>query len=120
MAMTYAIVVAEDEEVVRLLIAEYLIDAGFKVLEASTAAEALSCIHGSSPVDLLFSDVHMPGSMDGVALANHLLITHQELPVILTSGRAVPQINPRHKHRRFIAKPYAFPEVEKQIRELLH
>jgi two-component system, response regulator PdtaR len=111
------ILIAEDETAIRARIATYLTDAGFEVLEANDAAAAVALID-SRKVDLVFSDVNMPGAMKGDALAKWLSTRHPGLPVILTSGVERPNLS--GNVRRFIPKPYLMRDVEKKIRELLH
>jgi CheY-like chemotaxis protein len=111
------ILVAEDEAGIRAVVAEYLSDSGFKVVEASNAEAALNLIN-SQEIDLVFSDVNMPGTMQGDSLADWLSAHRPTLPVILTSGVEKPTL--RGCARRFIRKPYLLLDVEHQIRELLH
>lgn len=111
------ILVAEDETLIRTLISEHLTDSGFKVMEAPNAAEALTLIE-SQAVDLVFTDVNMPGAMQGDSLADWLSTHRPSLPVIVTSGMAKPAL--RGRSRRFIRKPYSLVDLEHQIRELLH
>jgi CheY-like chemotaxis protein len=118
--MSYIVLIAEDEEFIRVIAVEYLIDAGFQVLEAIHAAHALAVINEAAQIDLVFTDINMPGEMDGHALANWLHQHRTNVPVLLTSGVDKPAIGASGKHRRFIAKPYALPEVERHIREMLH
>ncbi len=73
---------------VRMPIAEYLRDCGFHVLEAGNAHEAMAVLDSADRVDVVFSDVRMPGQMDGFALARWLRQAHPGLPVLLTSGYA--------------------------------
>src|SRR3546814_6125781 len=79
---------AEDDTLVRSAIAEALRDAGFRVMEAASADEALAYLEAAERVDLVFSDIQMPGSLDGFGLARRLRGRHPELPIILTSGNA--------------------------------
>lgn len=118
--LKHVILIAEDEEVLRMILTDFLGDAGFVVVEAANAADALAVLD-SKLVDLVFTDIQMPGVMDGIALAAWLLTHRPGLPVILTSGRAKPFLDGSNpKQRRFISKPYALDELEKQIRNLLH
>jgi len=71
------VLVVEDEVLVRLMIADELREQGLHVLEASNADDALTILQSSLPVDLLFTDVRMPGRMDGVALAR---FAHSRFP----------------------------------------
>jgi CheY-like chemotaxis protein len=65
----HTILVVEDEVLIRLPLAEYLRDCGYRVFEASNVAEAKAVLDADTPVDLVFSDVNMPGNENGFALA---------------------------------------------------
>ncbi len=106
---------------VRLPIAEYLRDCGYTVLEAGSASEAIATVDAEGPVSLVFSDIRMPGKMDGVGLAEWFQSHYPSVPVLLTSGynggRAVSSVSmPR---TRFIEKPYSQSQVAKRIAALL-
>jgi DNA-binding NtrC family response regulator len=104
------ILVVEDEVLIRAFIADELRLAGFSVIEAGHAEEALTYINASEQVDLVFSDIRMPGSINGLQLAEILRDRYPDILVILTSGNAVP------KHVgilwTFVPKPY---DVEQTI-----
>ncbi|MEP6884239.1 MAG: response regulator [Gammaproteobacteria bacterium] len=117
--MSQVVLVVEDEDLVRILVLEYLKDAGFEVIEAIHVAHALAVIHEAERLDAVFTDIHMPGEMDGHALAGWLQQHWPNVPVLLTSGVDKPTVGSSGKHRRFIPKPYALPDVERHIRELL-
>src|SRR5260370_9425163 len=81
------VLIVEDDVLLRLVTASNLRDAGFEVIEAANSAEAirvLDCI----PVDALFSDIDMPGRMDGLALAQWVHQRRLDMRIILTSGEA--------------------------------
>ena len=80
------ILVVEDEVFIRFDVADMLRDDGFEVIEACDAKQALDALNSGARIDLVFSDVHMPGAMNGLGLASHILENHPGLPVILTSG----------------------------------
>ncbi len=80
------VLVVEDEVLIRIAAADHLRHCGFKVAEASSAAEAQELILAGLAVDLVFSDITMPGQMDGVALAHWLHEHLPGVPVVLTSG----------------------------------
>ena len=81
------ILLVEDELVIRMNVADYLVDRGFLVVEASNATEALGYLTSSVvEIDLVFTDVRMPGKMDGLALARWIQQHRVGLPVIVTSG----------------------------------
>jgi CheY-like chemotaxis protein len=100
-----------------LTIAGSLRDAGFEVLEAANAAEAvqiLECI----PVDALFSDIDMPGRMDGCALAQWVHQRELNVRIILTSG-AGRALGEAGEYVSYLSKPYASDEVEHLLRSVL-
>jgi two-component system, response regulator PdtaR len=101
---TARILVVEDEVLIRVLIAEELRLEGFSVIEADRADDALTYIKAGEQVDLVFSDIQTPGSLDGLQLAETLREKYPDIPVILTSGNAPP----RHVGivEAFVPKPY--------------
>jgi len=118
---THTVLVVEDELMVRMPIAEYLRDCGYNVLEAANASEAIAAVDAEGPVSLVFSDIRMPGTMDGVGLAEWFQSHYPAVPVLLTSGynggRALTSTStPRS---RFIEKPYSQSQVERRIAALL-
>jgi CheY-like chemotaxis protein len=112
----FRILVIEDEVLIRILVAESLRDAGFIVIETASADEAWSFIMGGGEMDLVFSDINMPGSMDGLELARRLQSHDPDLPIILSSGRGW---NGPEKIIRFLPKPYTPSQVVSLIHELL-
>lgn len=83
------ILIVEDEVLVRWAIADYLQDCGFKVLTASSAEEAIEALRQYAlEIEIVFSDIRMPGSMDGFGLAGWIGEHRPEIAVILTSGHA--------------------------------
>lgn len=81
------VLVVEDEVLIRLYIADELRLAGFTVIEAAHADEALAYLDAGGEADLVFTDVHMPGALNGVDLARRLRDRYPALPVIITSGK---------------------------------
>ncbi len=102
--LTARILVVEDEVLIRAFIAEELRLAGFSVIEAGRAEEALTYINAGEQVDLVFSDIRMPGSLNGLQLAEILLDRYPHIPVILTSGNA-PTMHVGIV-QAFVPKPY--------------
>lgn len=80
------VLVVEDEVFIRFDVADMLHDGGFEVIEACDAEHALGVLQSGAQIDLVFSDIQMPGAMNGLDLATHILGHHPGLPVILTSG----------------------------------
>ena len=103
---------------VRSVVAIYLRDCGFQVVEAGNADEAIRVLESGLAVDIVFSDVNMPGSMDGFGLAQWLRQKRPGLHLILTSG-SPQRTDQLGAHRPFLAKPYDHNELERQIRAML-
>jgi CheY-like chemotaxis protein len=111
------VLVVEDEPLVRFMVAEELRDSGMRVIEAGTADEALERLRAGNPVDFVFADIELPGSMNGLELARRVQADFPNLEFLMTSGRA-----PAHdaaSRRPFIPKPYDVAEVIDRIRAAL-
>lgn len=116
------VLVVEDEVLIRLAAADHLRRCGFKVAEASTGAEAQELILAGLKVDLVFSDITMPGPIDGVALTQWLHVHAPDVPVVLTSGvtSSLEAAREACANVRWVApKPYDYDGVVVQIRSVL-
>ncbi|ESQ92818.1 response regulator [Asticcacaulis benevestitus] len=111
-----SVLVVDDETALRFPISELLRDAGVIVVEAGNADEALAYLWADRTIGVVFSDVRMPGSMDGIGLAEVIETNFTDVRVILTSGNVPSQIDP---FRQIIAKPYDLDEVLAQILDTL-
>jgi CheY-like chemotaxis protein len=114
---TARILVVEDEILIRALIAEELRLEGFSVIEADRADDALTYIKTGEQVDLVFSDIQTPGSINGLQLAQTLRDKYPDIPVMLASGNALP----RHVGivEAFVPKPYDVTQTIALISEIL-
>jgi CheY-like chemotaxis protein len=113
-----AILVVEDEVLVRMVIADQLRNAGFTVIEASDAQEALDVLRlNSGGVRLVLSDVRMPGAIDGGALARIVRSRYPMIKIVLTSGH-VSEFSGL-EHDGLFRKPYAETQVINHIKALL-
>jgi CheY-like chemotaxis protein len=113
------ILVAEDEELVRLVIVQALLDGGFEVVEAEHAEAALIVLESHARrIHVLFTDIQMPGTMDGIALAHHTSKHWPWIGLLITSARPHPDHAAFPKQSRFMAKPYPHRDVIRHIREL--
>lgn len=113
-----AVLVVEDEILVRMLIADELRKAGYSVIEASNAHEALEVLrHTSVDVRAIVSDIRMPGSIDGIALARLIRAEHPAIKVVLTSAHLMRL--DWAEHDGFFAKPYDVDAVVRHITTLL-
>ena len=117
----HTVLIVEDETMVRMPIAEYLRDCGYNVVEAGDAHEAIAAMDAEGPVSLVFTDVRMPGKMDGFGLAEWFRSNYPSVPVLLTSGynggRSLPATS--DPAVRFIEKPYSQTQVVRRIEALL-
>lgn len=114
-----AVLIVEDDPLIRWSGAETLADAGFEVLEAGNGDEALAVLESREDILVLFTDIDMPGELDGLDLA---MIAHQRWPwmhIIVASGRREPQRRRIPAHGLFIPKPYAPEEIVRDIDALL-
>jgi DNA-binding NtrC family response regulator len=109
--------VVEDEILIRSATSEYLRDAGFSVVEASNALDAIAVISSLETVDLVFTDVEMSGEMNGSMLASWINEHHPSVPVIITSGAI--EFPVESQAANFVRKPYILSVVEQKIRDLI-
>jgi two-component sensor histidine kinase/CheY-like chemotaxis protein len=109
------VLVVEDEMVLRMRAVDIVEDAGFCPVEAVNADEAISILESRSDISLLFTDIQMPGSMDGLKLAHAVHDRWPAIKIILVSGRVRPTDAERPADSRFFGKPLG---VEKMISEL--
>jgi two-component system, response regulator PdtaR len=112
-----ALVMIVDDDVFERMGASYMFsDAGYQVLEAENAVEALQLLEINADVRLLFTDVTMPGSMSGSDLAHQVAQRWPEVGVIMTSGRPRPDALP--SGTKFHAKPYEPTNVLRHASEM--
>jgi DNA-binding NtrC family response regulator len=113
------ILVVEDTEELRSSVAEYFRVVGFDVVATENAGDALAAIDSGIHVDLVFTDINMPGAIDGMGLARWLSMNRPLLPIILTSGEPRPDLERYAPQYRFVRKPYALDALEHDIRQLV-
>jgi len=112
------ILVVEDEDVIRLNTCEFLRESGWTVLEADRASAAIAVLESGEPVDLVFSDIQMPGDMNGIGLAHWLRQNRPDVRVLLTSG-GIHSVDPSVSDEPLIAKPYIPESLVERIRRHL-
>jgi CheY-like chemotaxis protein len=100
------ILVVEDTAVIRMLAVELLVEAGFEVLEAESADEAIHILQGRPDIHLVFTDVHMPGTMDGIKLSHYIRDRWAPVKLIVASGKAIVDESQLPMGARFFTKPY--------------
>src|ERR1700710_2717513 len=109
------VLIVEDEMMLRMRAVDIVEDAGFCPVEAVNADEALSILESRSDISLLFTDIQMPGSMDGLKLAHAVHDRWPSIKIILVSGQVNPSDAERPGGSRFFGKPLA---AEQMISEL--
>lgn len=113
------ILVVEDNTLVRMDCADVLKEAGFRVLEAEDADAAMLILERAREVRLLFSDIDMPGSMDGLALASLVHTRWPRIRLLMMSGHHRMRDADLPYHGQFLPKPYSPVQVVQRIRGLL-
>ncbi len=116
------VLVAEDEPRIRKFAVRCLKDLGYQVLEAENATEVLEILHGGASVDVLFSDIVMPGGMTGRELAKAVAEAYPGLKVQLTTGfskGAGGKVSDDDKQYPVLKKPYSKAQLAQRIREAL-
>jgi CheY-like chemotaxis protein len=101
-----AVLVVEDESMIRTAAAKIIEAAGFEVIEAASADEAIRILECRSDIRVMFTDIHMPGSMDGLKLAHAVRNRWPPIKIIVTSGRGLITERDLPEGGRFFAKPY--------------
>ena len=120
---TETILLCEDDDNVRAYSAGVLRDLGYRIIEAGTAADALAALDGASePVDLLFTDVVLPGGMSGADLAREVHARHPALRILFTTGYARNAII--HHGRldpgvELLTKPFTYADLAAKVRAML-
>jgi CheY-like chemotaxis protein len=112
------ILLVEDEELVRDMIAEELRDAGFHVLEAADGEAACSLLTAQDGVDVLFTDIRLPGQLDGWAVARLARQSRSALPVVYATGYTLDR-SAEVSGAIFLNKPYQPSLVIETIQKLL-
>jgi CheY-like chemotaxis protein len=98
------VLVVEDEVLIRDFVSEELTDAGFEVIQVGNADEAIAVLEARQDIHLVFTDIDMPGSMDGLKLAVAVRDRWPPVHIIITTGKARPMSIPANA--LFIPKPY--------------
>ena len=114
---TETVLVVDDREDLRATAVAMLQRLGYRTLEAGTGATALTMLQGGATVDLVFSDIVMPGGMSGIDLVHEMRGLGIKIPVLLTSGYASPQVLQAEKlELPTIGKPYRIADLAAKLR----
>jgi CheY-like chemotaxis protein len=109
------IMVVEDEPIIRLGLVSSIEDAGYAVIEASNADEAIRLLDRDSEVRVVVTDVDMPGSMDGIKLAHYVRGRWPPIQLLVISGKAGFRQGELPEGVRFMSKPYQEPHLLNMI-----
>lgn len=118
-AISPAILVVEDEVLIRMSIADTIEEAGFTVYEAANADQAIQMLEVHQDIRVLFTDIDMPGSMDGLRLASAVRHRWPPVKIIITSGHVKIRQEELPVDGRFFAKPYDAASVVSTMRSLV-
>jgi two-component sensor histidine kinase/CheY-like chemotaxis protein len=113
------VLVVEDEMVLRMRAVDIVEDAGFTPVEAVNADEAIAILESRSDIDLLFTDIQMPGSMDGLKLAHAVHDRWPSIKIMLVSGQVRPSDAERPVDSRFFGKPLAARQMINELRAMV-
>jgi CheY-like chemotaxis protein len=119
LAATRAVIlIVEDELLIRLNAVEMIEEAGFEVVEATSADEAIAILEARPDIRVLFTDIQMPGSMDGLKLAAAVRGRWPPIKIIATSGNYPFREGDLPSGGVFLPKPYYFNAISAALREL--
>ncbi|AMJ60947.1 response regulator [Bosea sp. PAMC 26642] len=113
--MTKLVLIVEDETIVRMNAVAIAEDAGYNVVEATNADDAMALMESRPGIAAVFSDIEMPGSMDGLKLIHAIRRRWPPAVLILASGRIMPHIEDMPRDTAFLRKPYAERDLLKAL-----
>jgi two-component system, response regulator PdtaR len=111
------VLIVEDDPLLRMLALEVVEEAGFVTLEAGNADEAVALLESRLDISLLFTDVEMPGSMDGLKLAHAVRDRWPPIKILVVSGKVRPSELPSNSC--FVRKPYRTAALVEELRSLV-
>jgi CheY-like chemotaxis protein len=112
------VLIVEDEVILRFNAVSIAEDAGFEVLEAANADEAIILLESHTDIRILFTDIDMPGSMDGLRLSRAVRDRWPPIKIILTSGHVKVQVGDIPDGSLFFTKPYQPGEISAALLQL--
>jgi CheY-like chemotaxis protein len=119
MAPAPVILIVEDDLFLRMLAVEFVNDAGFETLEACDADEAIAILESRSKIAVLFTDINMPGSMDGLKLARVVSNRWPAVEILIASGRVRLRRADLPPNGRFLGKPYLAAAMIAELHSLV-
>ena len=112
------VLIVEDELLLRISAAEMVADAGFEVVEAGDADEAIAILEARPGIHIVFTDIQMPGSMDGLKLARFVRNRWPPVKLVATSGLVTISEGDLPEGGLFIGKPYTAARIAEVLRSL--
>lgn len=116
---TATVLVVDDEPLVLMNAAEMIEQAGWTALAAANSAEAIEVISGQAHIDLLFTDINMPGAMNGLELATYVYERYPHVHLVITSGKGFGSDYVMPDHGAFLQKPYTYDELVRVLDDKL-
>jgi CheY-like chemotaxis protein len=113
------VLIVEDEFLLRMDASEMIEAAGFEVVEASNADQAIEILEARPDITVVFTDIQMPGSMDGLKLARAIRGRWPPIKIVATSGHVGVRETDLPEGGRFVPKPYSSGQVTGVLRELM-
>jgi two-component system, response regulator PdtaR len=113
------ILVVEDHPLIRLSALDLIHNAGFEGLEAANAEEAIKILEARTDIRLVFTDVEMPGTMDGVKLAHYIRNRWPPIHLIVASGKAIIEESQLPSGSRFFPKPYDDNSIVEEMKKIM-
>ena len=119
---TFTVLLVEDEPIIRMAVADHIRSAGYAVIEAGSGDRATDIIRSGKSVDVIVTDVQMPGEHDGIALALWARRINPQIRLVIVSGATSGAVAPDilGEEGRIIPKPYRYDEIVTRIGELLN
>ena len=118
-AIKPTVLIVEDEMLLRMRTVDIVEDAGFTPLEAVNADDALALLESRSDIELLFTDIQMPGTMNGLKLAHAVHERWPLIKIILVSGQVTPNEEDRPANSRFFGKPVEVQQMIAQLQDMI-
>ncbi|WJH38621.1 response regulator (plasmid) [Aliirhizobium terrae] len=112
---THAILLVEDEVLIRIELADFFTDAGYHVFEAGDSREAIDILEKEKTIRIVLTDIQLPGSMDGLKLAHYIRDRYPPTVLLLTSGGVHIEDASLPASSQFIAKPFDPTRILRQI-----
>jgi CheY-like chemotaxis protein len=113
------VLIVEDEFLLRMDAVDIIAAAGFEVVEAANADQAIEILEARSDITVIFTDIQMPGSMDGLKLARAVRGRWPPIKIVATSGHVHVSETDLPEGGRFLPKPYSPVQVTGVLRELI-